>query len=50
MGQIYNLLHRQAAMLAYLDIVAILFIFCTCMIPLVLLIGKIKPAADAPAH
>ncbi len=48
-GFIYNQLHRQAAMLAYLDIVAILAIFCAIMIPLVLLIGKIKPAADGPA-
>ena len=49
-GFIYNQLHRQAAMLAYLDIVAILAIFCAVMIPLVLLIGKIKPAADGPTH
>ncbi len=46
---IYNQLHRQSAMLAYLDIIAILGVFCACMIPLVLLIGKIKPAADGPA-
>jgi DHA2 family multidrug resistance protein len=47
---IYNLLHRQSAMLAYMDIVAIFCVFCACMIPLVIMIGKIKPAADAPAH
>ncbi len=46
---IYNQLHRQSAMLAYLDIIAILGVFCACMIPLVVLIGKIKPAADGPA-
>lgn len=46
---IYNQLHRQAAMLAYMDIVSILAIFCALMIPLVFLIGKIKPAADGPA-
>jgi DHA2 family multidrug resistance protein len=46
---IYNQLHRQSAMLAYMDIIAILCIFCAAMIPLVLLIGKIKPAADGPA-
>ena len=46
---IYNQLHRQSSMLAYLDIIAILGVFCACMIPLVLLIGKIKPAADGPA-
>jgi MFS transporter, DHA2 family, multidrug resistance protein len=48
---IYNMLHRQSAMLAYMDIIAIFTVFCACMIPLVLLIGKIKPpSGDAPAH
>ena len=47
---IYNLLHRQASMLAYLDIIAIFCVFCFCMIPFVFMIGKIKPATDAPAH
>jgi DHA2 family multidrug resistance protein len=47
---IYNQLHRQSAMLAYMDIIGILMIFCFCMIPLVFLIGKIRPAADGPAH
>ena len=46
---IYNQLHRQSAMLAYLDIVSILAVFCFCMIPLVFLIGSSKPAADGPA-
>ncbi len=46
---IYNQLHRQSGMLAYLDIIAILGVFCACMIPLVVLIGRIKPAADGPA-
>ncbi len=46
---IYNQLHRQSSMLAYLDIIAILGVFCACMIPLVILIGKIKPAAGGPA-
>lgn len=50
MGQIYGMLHRQAAMLAYMDIVSILAVFCALMIPLVLLIGRIKPAGDAPVH
>jgi len=36
-------------MLAYMDIVAVLAVFCALMIPLVMLIGKIKPAADGPA-
>jgi len=45
----YNQLHRQSAMLAYMDIIAVLAIFCCLMIPLVFLIGKIRPAADGPA-
>ncbi len=47
---IYNQLHRQSSMLAYMDIIAIFCVFCACMVPLVISIGKIKPAADAPAH
>jgi DHA2 family multidrug resistance protein len=48
---IYGQLHRQSAMLAYMDIIAIFAVFCACMIPLVLVIGKIKaPAGDAPVH
>ncbi len=47
---IYNLLHRQSAMLAYMDIIAIFCIFCACMVPVVFLVGKIKPASDAPVH
>jgi len=48
-ASIYNQLHRQSAMLAYMDIIAVLAVFCALMVPLVLLIGKIKPAADGPA-
>jgi DHA2 family multidrug resistance protein len=46
---IYNQLHRQSAMLAYMDIIGTLAIFCAVMIPLVVMIGKIKPAGDGPA-
>jgi MFS transporter, DHA2 family, multidrug resistance protein len=46
---IYRMLHRQSAMLAYMDIIAIFAVFCACMIPLVISIGKIKPPADGPA-
>jgi DHA2 family multidrug resistance protein len=50
-GFIYQQMHRQSAMLAYMDIIAVLAVFCACMIPLVLAIGKIKaPTGDAPAH
>ncbi len=48
-GFVYNQLHRQSAMLAYMDIIAVLGVFCVCMIPLVLLIGRSKPPADGPA-
>ena len=46
---IYQQLHRQSSMLAYMDIVAIFSVFCACMIPLVLAIGRIKPPSDGPA-
>jgi DHA2 family multidrug resistance protein len=48
---IYQQMHRQSAMLAYMDIIAILGMFCACMIPLVLAMGKIRPPGkDAPMH
>jgi MFS transporter, DHA2 family, multidrug resistance protein len=37
---IYNQMHRQAAMLAYIDIIRYLTIFCACMIPLLFFIPK----------
>ncbi len=37
---IYNQLHRQAAMLAYLDIIQYLAVFCACMLPLLFLIPR----------
>ncbi len=40
MAFIYNQLHRQAATLAYIDIIRYLTIFCACMIPLLFLIPK----------
>jgi DHA2 family multidrug resistance protein len=46
---IYDQMHRQSAMLAYLDIIAVLAVFCACMIPLVLAMGRIRPAGDGPA-
>ena len=48
-SSIYNTLHAQSQMLAYLDIIAVLAIFCACMIPLIWVVGKPPaPAADAP--
>jgi DHA2 family multidrug resistance protein len=41
---IYGQLHRQAGMLAYLDIIMYLAVFCACMLPLLFLIPK------PPAH
>jgi hypothetical protein len=32
-----------------MDIIGILAIFCAVMIPLVVMIGRIKPAGDGPA-
>jgi DHA2 family multidrug resistance protein len=37
---IYNQMHRQAGMLAYLDIIQYLAIFCACMLPLLFFIPK----------
>jgi DHA2 family multidrug resistance protein len=37
---IYNQLHRQAGMLAYVDIIRYLTVFCACMIPLLFFIPK----------
>lgn len=46
---IYNELHRQAAMLAYLDIIRYLAVFCACMLPLLFFIPRppknAKPSA-----
>jgi DHA2 family multidrug resistance protein len=48
---LYNQLHRQSAMLAYMDIIAVFAVFCVCMIPLALSLGKTRPpGGDAPAH
>lgn len=49
-SNIYNMLHAQAQMLAYLDIIAVLAVFCIVMVPLVWIVGKPAPAGDAPAH
>ena len=46
---IYSQLHRQAGMLAYLDIIQYLAIFCACMLPLLFFIPRpprnAKPSA-----
>jgi DHA2 family multidrug resistance protein len=48
---LYNQLHRQSAMLAYMDIIAVFGVFCACMIPLVLSMGRLRPpGGDAPVH
>jgi len=39
-GYIYNQLHRQAANLAYVDIIRDLSVFCACMIPLLFFIPR----------
>ncbi len=50
-ANIYNMLHNQSQMLAYLDIIAVLTVFCACMVPLVWLVPKPKGGGgDAPAH
>ncbi|HEV2710048.1 MAG TPA: DHA2 family efflux MFS transporter permease subunit [Edaphobacter sp.] len=48
---IYNQLHRQAAMLAYLDIIQYLAIFCACMLPLLFFIPRPpKHASKSAGH
>lgn len=39
-GNLYFQMHQQAQMLAYLDIIALLVVFCACMVPLVWIVGK----------
>ena len=46
---IYNQLHRQAAMLAYLDIIQYLAVFCACMLPLLFLIPRPPEHIDPSA-
>ena len=50
-GNIYNQVHNQASMLAYLDIISILMIFCIAVVPLVWIVGKpAKPSGEMAAH
>ncbi len=49
-GNIYNMLHGQSQMLAYLDIIAVLGFFCVAMVPLAWIVPKPKGGGDAPAH
>ena len=49
-GNVYKMLHGQSQMLAYLDIIAIMAVFCMVMIPLVWIVPKPKGGGDAPAH
>ncbi len=49
-GNIYNQLHSQSQMLAYLDIIAIMAVFCMVMVPLVWIVPKPKAGGDVPAH
>ena len=46
---IYNQLHRQSAMLAYLDIIQYLTVFCACMLPLLFFIPRPPKHASASA-
>jgi DHA2 family multidrug resistance protein len=46
---IYNMLHRQASMLGYLDVIQYMSIFCACMIPLVFFIPRPPKHVDPSA-
>jgi len=45
---IYSQLHRQAGMLAYLDIIQYMSIFCACMLPLLFFIPR-PPKHPSPS-
>jgi DHA2 family multidrug resistance protein len=48
---LYNELHRQAGMLAYLDIIQYLAVFCACMLPLLFFIPRPpKHASPSAGH
>ena len=48
---LYNQLHRQAATLAYVDIIRYLMVFCACMIPVLFFIPKPpKNASPSAGH
>jgi len=46
---VYNQMHRQAGVLAYIDIIRYLTIFCACMIPLLFFIPKPPDKVDPSA-
>jgi DHA2 family multidrug resistance protein len=46
---IYQQMHQQAGMLAYVDIIRYLTVFCACMIPLLFFIPK-PPKHIAAGH
>ncbi|WP_433975124.1 DHA2 family efflux MFS transporter permease subunit [Tunturiibacter lichenicola] len=46
---LYNELHRQSGMLAYLDIIQYMAIFCACMLPLLFFIPRPPKHASASA-
>lgn len=50
MGSLYNQLLRQAAMLSYLDVIALLAAASAAVIPLVFLMKKRPPGAEAAMH
>jgi MFS transporter, DHA2 family, multidrug resistance protein len=48
---LYNELHRQASMLAYLDIIQYMAVFCACMLPLLFFIPRPpKHASPSAGH
>jgi DHA2 family multidrug resistance protein len=46
---IYNQMHRQAGMLAYLDVIQYLAVFCACMLPLLFFIPRPPKHVDPSA-
>jgi DHA2 family multidrug resistance protein len=50
LARFYQIVHQQAALLSYLDIIQSLIVIITCTIPLVLLMKKSPKAVQAGAH
>ncbi len=47
-GVIYNELQRQSAILAYLDIIAVIAVMCIAVAPMAFLLQKVDPPKDGP--
>jgi hypothetical protein len=49
-ARIHGALLQQATALAFIDVIWVMAILCTCMLPTVLLVKKPPPGMAAPGH